>query len=96
MSEEKKQRPNECQINYRETKNMFYRCKKSINIKDIDMVTKVHFKIAIAKTFFISASISSAKDETVALFWPYIRLLLLLFLLKHHLIFHHCQIHYKN
>ena len=39
--------------------------KKSINIKDIDMVIKVHSKIGITKIFFIRASINSVKNKTV-------------------------------
>ena len=41
-------------------KSIFHRCKRSINIKDIDidMVIKVHFKIAITKILFIIASIN--------------------------------------
>ena len=61
MSEEnrlKEDRLKEYQRNYREAKNIFHRCKRSINIKDIDIVIKVNFKIAIIKIFFISASIN--------------------------------------
>ena len=58
MSEEKKQRLKEYQRNYRETKKIFHRSKRSINIKDINMIIKVHFKITITKIFFIIASIN--------------------------------------
>ena len=51
-------------------KNIFHRCKKSVNINDIDtkkihMVIKVHLKLSVTKIFFISASINSVNDETV-------------------------------
>ena len=39
-------------------KNIFHRCKRSIHIKDIEMV---HFKIAITKIFFISGLINCYK-----------------------------------
>ena len=54
MSEEKKQRLKEYQINYREA--------KETSFKD---VIKPHFKIAITKIFFISAFINCVKDKTV-------------------------------
>ena len=39
-------------------KYIFHRCKRSINIKNIDMVIKVDFKFAITKKFSISPSIN--------------------------------------
>ena len=58
MSEEKKQRLKEYQKIFVRLKIIFHRYKKPINIlsKKIHIVLKVHFKIAITKIFFISAS----------------------------------------
>ena len=56
MSEEKKQRLREYQKYYCETKNIFHRCKRSIDIKDTDH--KGAFQNCYYKDIFISASIN--------------------------------------